>query len=396
MQQLVTFVILLLLLATIPRIKAKDDVIGTSINRDSIRNHRSIDLREERPRRNEEERIYHQGDTRDVNERSSVVYETPEQIKADTAIDHSLDETKLQSFPVADRSEYETPEQIQADTAIDHSLDGINERLQPIQHEETIPDIYDPDELSEEIAKQSIVRSSVETERYEKPYASASAESTTSKKYAAWIAHGTIAILCFGLLVPASISSALFREAMPEYWIYIHVFLNVATFVLVTVTVGVAFATMNSLGDKKEGHLKELHHVVGLFLLFMVSFQTVNGFLRPPREFVTEDGEDFTPGAIHSSDWERSKFTPRTLWHLVHRATGVFIFALGTWQIQSGMAIYARKYSGADWGSVYLGYVGWLVFVIGGVKLWMMYKNKNRDSKDPWNVEDELFMDPDD
>jgi hypothetical protein len=355
------FTLLLLLLLTLPQIDAAN-VADTSINRDSIRSKRSIDVRTDQPRRDEEDRIYHQGDLHD-------------------------------SHPERSRVEYESFEQIQADTAIDHSLDGIRERLQPY-NQESVPDFYDPDELSEEIAKQSIVLSSVETERQDRTYASASSGSESSSKHSAWIAHGTIAVLVFGLLVPASISSALFRDFLPEYWIYLHVFLNVATFSFVTITVGVAFTTMNSLGDKNEGHLKELHHVIGLFLLLVVTLQTANGFLRPPREFLTEDEEDRTPGAIHSSDWG-NKFTPRSVWHLVHRVTGAFVFALGTWQIQSGMKIYARKYNGADWGSVYLGYIGWLVFVIGGAKLWAMRRENNKD-KNQWNAEDELFMDPDD
>ena len=41
-----------------------------------------------------------------------------------------------------------------------------------------------------------------------------------------WIAHGTISILCFGLLIPTSISSALFRHLFPTYWIYIHVIIR--------------------------------------------------------------------------------------------------------------------------------------------------------------------------
>lgn len=343
----------LLLLLTLPVGVA--NVAEPSINRDSTRGQRSTDMRMDRPRRDEEEeRVYYQ-------ERSRIDYESLEQ-------------------------------QIQADTAIDHSLEGISERLQPYQ--EAVPDIYDPDELSDEISKQSIVMSSIETERQDRTYASGSSGSTSSSKHSAWIAHGTMAVLAFGLLVPASISSALFRDFLPEYWIYLHVFLNVATFSFVTITVGVAFTTMNSLGDKNEGHLKELHHVIGLFLLLVVSFQTANGFLRPPREFVTEDEEDTTPGAIHSSDWG-NKFTPRSVWHMVHRITGTFVFALGTWQIQSGMAIYARKYHGADWGSVYLGYIGWLVFVIGAAKIWAIRKESKRD-KNQWNAEDELFMDPDD
>lgn len=217
-----------------------------------------------------------------------------------------------------------------------------------------------------------------------------STEQSTPNNKTKWIAHGTISILCFGLLIPTSISAALFRHIFPAYWIYIHVTINVATFILVSSTVCVAFVTMNSLGDANEGHLKELHHIVGLGLLMLLSFQTANGFLRPPREFRTEDEEDTSPGAIHSFDWDRDNFTPRKLWYLVHRITGMSLFVLGTWQIQSGLGLYAEKYNGVDWGSVYLGYVGWLVFVLGVVKLWMIYKKRGVEDGDEYSEEDDL------
>jgi hypothetical protein len=360
-----TIVIVLLLGITCPLVEAVRAVDASSIN-DSLR---SRSLQDEST--GQEERIYHQGDIHGARDEEDISRE----------------------YPTPDRKDYETAEQVIADTAIDHSFDPVNERLQQYQPtEETVSDFYDQDELAQEIAKQSIVlTSTADTDRQDRTYASASSEPASSK-YTAWIAHGSIAVLCFGVLLPASISSALFRDFLPEYWIYIHVFMNVATFLLLAITVGIAFTTMNSLGDKNEGHLKELHHIVGLGLLLLVSFQTANGFLRPPREFITEDVEDTTPGAIHTSDWERSKFTPRTLWHLVHRTAGIVIFTMGTWQVQSGMAIYAKKYNGADWGSVYLGYVGWLVFVIGGAKLWCIYKEKKRGGdKNDWNAEDELF-----
>ncbi|KAL3802505.1 hypothetical protein HJC23_012524 [Cyclotella cryptica] len=261
----------------------------------------------------------------------------------------------------------------------------------------TIPDFYDPDEtdpdyvpnLEEDVTERSIARS-IDTSSS----SSSSSSPPNNSKKSTWITHGTLGTLSFGLLIPIAISSALFRDLLPTYWIYIHVFLNVTTFTFTLFAVGMAFATMNSLGDANEGHLKELHHILGLGLLLVVTFQTANGFLRPPREFVTDDEEDSSPGAMHSSsEWgERSKLlSPRALWQWMHRITGIVILALGTWQIQSGLAIFARKFGSADWGSVYLGYMGWVVFVMGGGKLWMKYREKKREGKDEWNAEDELF-----
>jgi hypothetical protein len=262
-----------------------------------------------------------------------------------------------------------------------------------------IPKNYDPDEtdpyatnVAEEIAQQSIVHQEIRSEESVEMNYESTTTSPQSSKRSAWIAHGIVALLTFGLIVPTAISAALFRDFLPAYWIYIHVFFNLSTFLLSFIAVCMAITTMNSLGDKNEGHLKELHHIAGLLLLLLVSFQTANGFLRPPREFVTDDEEDSTPGAIHSSVWESQKFTPRTLWQLVHRCVGIVIFALGTWQVRSGLAIYARKFSTADYGGVYLGYIGWLVLVIGGAKFYMNIQERKKEEKGgDWNGGDELY-----
>jgi hypothetical protein len=71
--------------------------------------------------------------------------------------------------------------------------------------------------------------------------------------------------------------------------------------------------------------------------------------------------------------------------------TGFVLLGLGTWQIQSGLEIFARKFGTADWGPVYLGYMGWVVFVMVGGKLWIQFREKKREGKNGWNAEDELF-----
>ena len=192
----------------------------------------------------------------------------------------------------------------------------------------------------------------------------------------AWVAHGAIGFTVFAILVPSAISSAFFRDLIPTYWIYIHVCINVMTFAMTFFTVGIAFATMNGMGDAGEGHMKELHHIGGLMLLLLVSFQTANGFLRPPREFLTDDEHDTTPGAILRSTMKEKSMTTRTLWWLVHCVSGLAIFALGTYQVQSGLGLFAKRYDTPDWGQVYVGYVGWLAVVMLIGKVWMKWKER--------------------
>eukprot|EP00986_Skeletonema_menzelii_P006467 scaffold2469_cov149-Skeletonema_menzelii.AAC.2 len=221
-----------------------------------------------------------------------------------------------------------------------------------------------------------------EEEEEEGTTLSSSTKAVPIKKYSAdkqkkWVAHGAIGVIIFGLLVPSAISSAFFRDLIPGYWIYIHVVLNVTTFAMTFFSVGIAFATMNGMGDASEGHMKEVHHIVGLLLLLLVSFQTANGFLRPPREFITDDLNDHTPGAIHRS--QMKSLTTRTLWYLSHAGCGLLIFALGTYQVHSGMGLFSKRFGTTDWGSVYLGYIFSVIIVIIGGKIWL--KVRERRSK---------------
>jgi len=108
----------------------------------------------------------------------------------------------------------------------------------------------------------------------------------------AWIAHGAMGLLAFGLLAPAAISSAIFRDVcMPSHWIYLHVVLNCLVLAFAFAGVILAAANMHGTGVGWEGHMKEDHHLAGLALLATSSFQVANGFLRPPREY-DGGGED--------------------------------------------------------------------------------------------------------
>lgn len=249
---------------------------------------------------------------------------------------------------------------------------------------EVASDAIDGTGMAEEVDVEETAKELVEEAKWEGEDTTldSSTKAVPLKTYSAdqqrkWVAHGAIGTTIFGLLVPSAISSAFFRDLIPGYWIYIHVFLNVTTFALTFFTVGIAFATLNGMGDASEGHLKEVHHVVGLLLLLLVSFQTANGFLRPPREFITDDLNDRTPGAIHRS--QTKSLTTRTLWYLSHAGCGLLIFALGTYQVHSGMGLFSKRFGATDWGIVYLGYIFLVIIVIIGGKIWM--KLRERKSK---------------
>eukprot|EP01083_Nonionella_stella_P316963 1152011_1 len=87
--------------------------------------------------------------------------------------------------------------------------------------------------------------------------------SYSTAHYSAWVAHGAIGATAFGLLVPLAITSALVRDLVPTYWIYLHVSLNVVTFAATFFGVGIAFATKGGMAanEEGEGHFEEMHHL---------------------------------------------------------------------------------------------------------------------------------------
>ena len=149
--------------------------------------------------------------------------------------------------------------------------------------------------------------------------------------------------------------------------------------------------------------MKETHHLAGLALLATASFQVANGFLRPPREYDL-GGENDVVDALDALAFDRRSsggggaptaattttfrsraeefafglLTPRKLWRLAHAISGLFLFGLGTYQVRSGMGLYADRYPGEapDYGPAYLGYVSWLVGVIACAKVWLVRRRR--------------------
>lgn len=213
-----------------------------------------------------------------------------------------------------------------------------------------------------------------------------SSPSNTSSYYpdndqhrSAWVAHGLIGFSAVGLLVPIAMSSALFRDFIPRGWIYLHVGINVLSFAMTFFAVGIAVTTMNGTIAVEGGHhMDERHHVAGLLLLLLISFQTANGFLRPPREFITNDENDATPGAVFRPNANDRGIRQRMLWYSVHVVSGSFIFGLGAYQVQSGLGLYAKRFGTADWGLAYIVYICFVPGAIVAGKSWVVWKEQKK------------------
>jgi len=182
----------------------------------------------------------------------------------------------------------------------------------------------------------------------------------------AWAAHGILATLAWAVASPFAITTAWFRTLVPSSWIYIHVFSHVIAFFLTFVTVIIALVTMSM--EKHSRHFSDPHHWAGVLLLLAVTFQVMNGFLRPPvekRDPYTNPYEE--PGGLCSFPT-----SPRAFWHFTHRVIGLGLLCTGIWQMQRGLTMYAEDFGAKSVTPYFWGYVGVFGATVLIVKCWIM------------------------
>ena len=195
---------------------------------------------------------------------------------------------------------------------------------------------------------------------------------TATNKMAMWEAHAVMGLVIINLLLPSSIMSSDLLMAQTHYWMYqIHIGINLLLFTMTFYTVLLAFSTMNdSLGEAGEGHLKEVHHIVGLLLLLLISCQV----------------------AINTKFAGRKQ---QSFWYSVQTVGGVIIFSLGIYQCRSGLGLFAQRYNTMDYGKVYLSFILTLIgaFIVG---MWCTRPKKVK-KRNGYNgsVEIHTFRDPD-
>lgn len=206
---------------------------------------------------------------------------------------------------------------------------------------------------------------------------------TTKSHMGAFAAHGTIATLAWAIASPFAVTVAWFRTLVPSSWIYIHVFSNVMTFFFTLIAVIVAISAMSVQDDST--HFSHPHHWVGLILLVGVTFQVMNGFLRPPVE--KKDPYSASHYDMDNS-WLKLPRSPREVWYFSHRVTGISMLGMGIYQIQSGLTLFAENYNVTSVTPWFWAYVGIFAFCLISLKLWIMYEEyKARRGMEAMHVE---------
>ena len=182
----------------------------------------------------------------------------------------------------------------------------------------------------------------------------ASAEVADANK-SAWLAHGIMAFLSWGVFVPFAIQSSLLRALLPAgpMWIKLHKGFNSIAFLLFIIAFAIAVAFIQQGGG---GHFDNPHEKMGLAMFIIAFAQVTNGVFRPHNPAPGEEKEPV-----------------RKAWEVGHRVFGVTLLACGFWQMWEGVRLYGIKYSVSDedLNKVFIAYWVWIglmaaIMVFGG------------------------------
>jgi hypothetical protein len=182
--------------------------------------------------------------------------------------------------------------------------------------------------------------------------ATGSSEGSVSSGRNVWLAHGIMAFLAWGVLVPFAVQSSLLRGFLPNgpLWFKLHRAFNTISFALTIAVFGIAVAYYSREGEE---HFDDPHQKMGLAILIGASAQVLGGVFRP---HAPKDGE--------------AKESVRAFWEIGHRLVGVTLLACSFWQIYEGLDLYSKKYDSKDdtIETAYLVWIGLMSFIIvGGV-----------------------------
>jgi hypothetical protein len=161
----------------------------------------------------------------------------------------------------------------------------------------------------------------------------------------AWAAHGIMAFIAWGVLVPFAVQFSMFRGLLPKgkesLWFKLHMAFNGTAFTLTVALFAIAVAYTAKEGGE---HFDYKHQKVGLSMMAMTCLQVLGGIFRPHLP---------PPG---SGD-KKTMF--RQVWEIAHRVKGTVLLPLGFWQMYSGIQWYSFKYN-ADLSTRLIAYWVWI------------------------------------
>jgi hypothetical protein len=152
------------------------------------------------------------------------------------------------------------------------------------------------------------------------------AAATITPNYAAWLAHGVVAFLAWGMLSPFAVGAAVFRKYIGNpLWFKLHRAFNSLGYAFTVVAFAIAVAYYNKEGGT---HFDGPHQKMGLAMFVIASLQVIGGIVRP---HAPKSGDEKAPA--------------RKAWEMGHRIAGLALLLCGVWQMREGIALFATKYS---------------------------------------------------
>mmetsp|Transcript_4515 Transcript_4515/g.6764 ORF Transcript_4515/g.6764 Transcript_4515/m.6764 type:complete len:434 (+) Transcript_4515:33-1334(+) len=201
-----------------------------------------------------------------------------------------------------------------------------------------------------------------------------------------WKVHGILAFTAWGVLVPTAISVSLLRNLYPSNfpWLRVHFALNGLACIIMIVVFAIALTSYDTTG---RNHFDGTHEKIGLIIFVFVLFQVMGGVFRAhapkPASAIADTVHDHENVVNEESDEEFTdegekveKSLQRMIWEVMHKGMGVLLLVLGVYEVQSGIALYASRYSPET--SVEIAYQAWIGAGLGIVFLLFAY-SKLRD-----------------
>lgn len=192
----------------------------------------------------------------------------------------------------------------------------------------------------------------------------ASAVTTTPNK-AAWLAHGIMAFLAWGVFSPFAVNFSIFRSLLPKgsMWFQLHRVLNSAAYALTIAAFAVAVAYYSKEGSE---HFDGKHQRMGLAMLVMATVQVLGGILRP-----------------HAPEAGEGKEAVRSAWEMGHRVLGITLLACGFWEMREGIDLYSKKYSVEidDENKLAIAYWTWIGLMTASIGIGLgFFKTKKQEA----------------
>lgn len=130
---------------------------------------------------------------------------------------------------------------------------------------------------------------------------------TTSSSYIAFIAHGVLMIVAWGIIMPTGVIVASVLKHRPNnFWFRAHKKIQITGLILAIIGLVIIMMHSTALSDKGAGgSSRYIHGIIGLTIMTIGIFQPINAYFRP-----------------HANSGDPKTIKKRQLWELLHKVLG--------------------------------------------------------------------------